>query len=233
MTDGMFQDQNHPLVSRVSQLEDVVFSLVGVIERLVVKIDKIYGYDRPLRELELDDSMARVLLEKKSVGAETTNNSVVVEQWPPAGGPPGKDRMIPPVELQYGQTPFDNLTRGELLRLVQAYHVALESSHGALMQLRHFYRGPFWGDDGCGGEALARIEFLMTLAGVEGLGEDNERAYRMFFRYAGQLLFPRVRPKMGDCWGVTSDGMLRAPMSPGDRPLEWCDLLPNTNNGKC
>jgi hypothetical protein len=48
-----------------------------------------------------------------------TDQQTPGELWPPASGLPSRDRMKPAESLRWGETPFDDLTRAELLRLVQ------------------------------------------------------------------------------------------------------------------
>jgi hypothetical protein len=150
------------------------------------------------------------------------------QPWPPASGLPSRDRMKPAEGLQWGETPFDDLTRAELLRLVQAYHLALVSAGDALRQLcLQDPISPFWGADGQGGRALARGDTLKALVDGESQ-EARDRIYRQFYRAAAGLLFPTLPDPFHD-WGVNGKGEWCAP-SPGPdwgyRPVEWQDLLP-------
>jgi hypothetical protein len=142
--------------------------------------------------------------------------------------------MKPAESLGWGETPFDDLTRAELLRLVQAYHLALAHADGALRQVRHQGpASPFWEADGQGGRALARAATLKTL--VDG---DSAKARthidRQFYRAAAGLLFPSLADPFHD-WGVNGQGEWCAP-NPGPdwgyRPVAWQDLLPESEEPK-
>jgi hypothetical protein len=131
--------------------------------------------------------------------------------------------MIKSKDLEWGQTPFDDLSRAELLRLVQAYHSALMSCNAVL----HLAKGSnplsrFWGSDGTGGRAITKAEALMTLAG-EPTGA--ERIYHSFFRYVDDLFFPGIDREK---WGIASNGDMTCPAAMGSRPLRWTDLLPES-----
>ncbi|RKK03269.1 hypothetical protein EBE87_24650 [Pseudoroseomonas wenyumeiae] len=52
--------------------------------------------------------------------------------WPPAIGLPLWDRMKLAESLRWSETPFDDLTRAEIFRLVQDHHLALISADGTL-----------------------------------------------------------------------------------------------------
>lgn len=155
--------------------------------------------------------------------------------WPPARGIPGKGRFKKPADLQFGETPFDDLTRGELLRLVQAYHAAAVSARSVLaMTEYHQKEHPYWGPDGSGGRAKRRLEYLLARCGDGGANSRSERIYRSFFRYATDLLFAGVDGDK-DYWGIDAKGEMVAPSAPGDinrftglplRPLKWSDIVP-------
>jgi hypothetical protein len=151
------------------------------------------------------------------------------EQWPPARGVPGKARFKKARALQWGESPFDDLDRGELLRLVQAYHAAAVSANSVLALCRHGQEcSPFWGSDGSGGRAKARLEWLIAQCGDGGMNEASERIYRSFFCSAYGLLFPTLKGEFED-WGIDKKGMMAAPnpgREQGYRPIRWADLLP-------
>jgi len=150
--------------------------------------------------------------------------------WPPPHGLPPRERFIPAKDLRWGQTPFDNLSRGELLRLVQAYHAAAVSARSVIFMLSAGRLHAFWSPDGAGGRAQNQLTYLLQLAGDVGVGEDAARIYRCFFRTARGLLFePVARPD--DRWVITEKGEMWCPGPAPDgspcRPVEWRDLLPN------
>jgi hypothetical protein len=142
--------------------------------------------------------------------------------------PSSRDRMKPAESLQWGETPFDDLTRAEFLRLVQAYHMALVTADGALRQVR--LQDPtslLWEADGQGGRALARADTLKALVDGDSAAA-RKRIDRQFYRAAAGLLFPSLADSFHD-WGVNGQGEWCAP-NPGPdwgyRPVEWQDLLP-------
>jgi len=150
-------------------------------------------------------------------------------KYPPAHGVPGKARFKRAKDLQWGETPFDSLERGELLRLVQAYHAAAISARSTLKMVSHGQADhPFWGQQGTGGQALARLEWLVQQCGDGGGNEASERIYRRFFRTAYGLLFPTLKRDRFDDWGISKSGEMCAPCrdEEGYRPIRWSDLLP-------
>lgn len=95
------------------------------------------------------------------------------------------------ISLEWGETPWDNLTREELLREVQRYHSAHASAYGVMRQLAMGSPHPFW-SEGPGAKAMAKAEQVRErLAGF-----NSELVYRSFFRYADDLLFEGL----GDNW---------------------------------
>lgn len=165
-------------------------------------------------------------------GCKKGRKATGAEPWPPLHGIPSQRRMKHPKHLRWGETPFDNLTRGELLRLVQAYHMALTSSSSVLRMSRiNDETHPFWGPGGTGGRALAEADCLMHLCRSDRGNADSEAIYRKFFRNAGSLLFPTVHghDRFYD-WGVDEKGEWCAP-NPGEdrgyRAVQWKDLHPS------
>lgn len=153
------------------------------------------------------------------------------EQWPPNSGVPKKRRFKKAKSLKWGETPFDDLTRAELLRLVQAYHSALVATDSTLhMCSFNNENSPFWGPEGTGGRALAKSGYLLALAGQDDPDPASENIYRMFFRTADVLLFPHLRESADGFsnWGINDKGEMVAPIrdEPGWRPIEWRDVLP-------
>jgi hypothetical protein len=106
--------------------------------------------------------------------------------------------------------PFDDLSRAELLRLVQAYHMALTATRGCLKMSKAMQPvSPYWGPHGSGGSALKKADALMTLCGDGGQNAASEKIYRSFFRVAEPLLFG-AEPGSFDDWGIKvgSDEMM-------------------------
>lgn len=150
------------------------------------------------------------------------------EQWPPNRGLPAKSRYKKAKDLEWGETPFDDLDRGELLRLVQAYHAAALSADSVLHQFSYGQeRHPYWSLEGVGGRARARLQFLIERAGDGKADKASESIYRSFFRTAYGLLFPPLKRDTDD-WGVNDKGIMIAPFrnEAGYRRIKWSDLLP-------
>lgn len=146
-------------------------------------------------------------------------------------------------ELQWGETPWDSLSREELLREVQRLYSAVQSARSVLAMLRQEQRTGFWGWRGSGGTALDKAEQCVDR--VETVF-DRESIYRAFYRYADDLLFDCSQHDIGFGWGLCpvckitigrgSDGLPTAGRlcaeylpkgCPGIlRPLTWEDLQP-------
>lgn len=150
------------------------------------------------------------------------------EQWPPDSGVPDKKRFKKPTKLKWGETPFDDLTRAELLRLVQAYHSAVVSSQSVMAIQAQVEPSAYWALNGSGGRAIAKCNELMKLAGERDPDPASENIYRSFFRAADVLLFPHLKNDTFSNWGVNAEGEMVAPFKPQDgyRPIEWRDVLP-------
>ncbi len=163
-------------------------------------------------------------------------------------------------ELDFGQTPFDNLSREELIRHCQRLYAATESLTSAMaVQKCSDELSPFW-TTGTGGRALEQGEQALAAAQQ---GYDPSVIYRAFFRYARDLLFqdkPPIRighgwdvcPECGAMVSTMTDGVrdtgkrceevwgappISEPMGGGRsgcqgmlRPLEWADLTPVTED---
>lgn len=152
------------------------------------------------------------------------------EQWPPHSGVPSKSRFKKAKTLRWGETPFDNLTRAELLRLVQAYHSALTSARSIMLMAKaRAPDHPFYGKDGSAGRALAKAEYLFVLCGDGGANKASEEIYRSFFRTADVLMFPYLRGDDFSDWGINDKGEMVAPFRGEDsdyRRIEWPDVCP-------
>lgn len=102
-----------------------------------------------------------------------------------------------PTRLKWGQTPWDNLSREELLRELQRAYAALTATNGALAMMCEKGKSAFWGRGGTGGDALEKARCV-----IETTEErfDAEDIYRAFFRYATDLLFPEAKWHQGPGW---------------------------------
>lgn len=109
--------------------------------------------------------------------------------------------------LKWGETPFDSLSREELLRHCQRYYAACESMVSCLAIIKsgdEYHRGkganPYWGFGGSGAHALEQGEQALDAARV---GIDRESIYRSFFRYARDLLFEsKGAMRLGFDWHI-------------------------------
>lgn len=150
------------------------------------------------------------------------------EHWPPHSGLPGKARFKKGRTLKWGESPFDGLTRAELLRLVQAYHSAIIAARSVMLIQAQAAPSSYWSFQGSGGRALAKANHLVTLSGDGGMNEASEKIYRSFFRTADVLLFPHLRDDRFSNWGVNNKGEMVAPYNgmEGYRQITWSDVCP-------
>ncbi len=148
------------------------------------------------------------------------------------------------IKLKWGQTPFDNLSREELLREVQRMFSALKSAKTVLsMAMLDNENSPYWDI----GIALEKVNQV-----VNGIYDkfDRESVYRVFFRYANDLLFDTSKYNIGTGWsvcpicgmmigsdidGTRHDGKICKEVILGNsmcngilRPLIWDDLKPES-----
>lgn len=154
-----------------------------------------------------------------------------------------------PRRLEWGQTPFDELSREELQRQCQRLYAAAESLTSIVKMCQAGQEYNLFWTRGPGGRALEQGE-----QALEAARQDFHRGdiYDSFFRYACDLLFTPRKPhlRMGKEWVVCSQcaqmvGSLetnysgrncadvaswrpegQAPCSGVLRPLEWSDLAP-------
>lgn len=147
-----------------------------------------------------------------------------------------------PKLLAWGQTPWDGLSKEELLKEVWRMYVALQGALGIVNQYRHLSsHALFWTKEGRGGATLE--ESRQALARLNRY--DSESVYRSFFRYASDLLFDangydmitwgwHICPKCRAMWGSKTRDMSgqQCTEMPGGarqcdgvlRPLQWSDL---------
>lgn len=130
--------------------------------------------------------------------------------------------------MRFGETPWDEMSRDGLLRLVQKQHSALITCASILHMSRAINPdSTFWTSaQGTGFQALAKADSCLS-------DTDHEEIYRMFFRYADDLLFS---PALGGNWMVCPEGHFIGSYDVAPyicsihhvavRPLEWSDLSP-------
>lgn len=106
-------------------------------------------------------------------------------------------------KLSFGQTPWDDMSRDDLLREVQRMASALVACRGALHLCRLRQENhPFWLRDGTG--AIAVLHAEAALATYDAVGD--EACYCAFFRYANCLLFPEPAGPDGPRGWFVCDG---------------------------
>jgi hypothetical protein len=129
-------------------------------------------------------------------------------------------------ELKWGESPWDSLTRDELLREVQRMASALLSAR-SVMTICGPMAGqdikPFWSSDGSGGRALERADIALRRHDEYG----SENCYRAFFRTADWLLFPKPDgPRGSRGWMVCPTcGVMRMEDRYGLAPDTKCPKL--------
>lgn len=102
-------------------------------------------------------------------------------------------------ELDWGETPWDNLSRDELLREVQRMYQTISelTSVVEMIRVNDLMRAglshdseeppnPYWSKDGVGGKVLEMARQIIDPLN-KTYGTSN--IYRAFFRYANDLLF--------------------------------------------
>tara|TARA_R110000868_G_scaffold72223_1_gene210775 strand:+ start:16874 stop:17314 length:441 start_codon:yes stop_codon:yes gene_type:complete len=91
--------------------------------------------------------------------------------------------------MEFGGTPFDNLTREQLLLLVLKYDEALSG----LYSVAEYWKGisfpiqPYWSIEGRGGLALAVADEIRAISCKTPA--QRSRFFYKFLRYAGRMLF--------------------------------------------
>jgi len=154
-----------------------------------------------------------------------------------------------PRRLEWGQTPFDELSREELQRQCQRLYAATESLTSVVKMCQAGQEHNLYWMHGPGGRALEQGE-----QALEAARQDYHRGdiYDSFFRYACDLLFSRRKPQLRlhkewvvcpqcaqmvgsletnysgrACGEVASWRPEGEPRCSGVlRPLEWSDLAP-------
>ena len=154
-------------------------------------------------------------------------------------------------KLEWGETPWDDLSTEDLLLEVKRMYSALVSLNSVVRMDRVMSDPghPFYGTDGSGGRALEKARQILEPIDGEPGGKRCEDTYRAFFRYADDLLFDRSTGyRIGSGWAVCpvcglmlGENMRGDPLfgqrcgdvSPNEscdgvlRALSWEDLKPN------
>jgi hypothetical protein len=148
--------------------------------------------------------------------------------------------MDAPKELKWGETPWDNLSREELLLEIKRMYSALVSVKSALSMLSFPEGLPYFSIRGTGGRALEKARQVL-----QPIHEKFEGSaiYSSYFRYADDLLFERGEYRIGSGWAVCPEcGVMLGETGDGKssvgekcrhgkkdcdgvlRPIQWSDL---------
>jgi hypothetical protein len=95
-----------------------------------------------------------------------------------------------PSRMKFGGTPFDNLTREQLLLLVLKYDVALAELHSVAeywKAITNTPEQPYWSIEGRGGEAIALADEVRAIS-CKTPAQRGSFFYK-FLRYAGRMFF--------------------------------------------
>jgi hypothetical protein len=140
--------------------------------------------------------------------------------------------------LKWGETPWDKLSRDELLREVQRMYAAITAARSVLHILRHHDQDSVFWKAGSGGSSIEECDQVTERVETEFDGED---VYRSFFRFATDLLFEDRGKNMRANWHVCQCGIMTGHTGPGVpvcagceaagckvpmRPITWDDLKP-------
>ena len=136
--------------------------------------------------------------------------------------------------LRWGATPWDHMSRDELLRHVQRLYSAAHSAEAVLNVLQPNMLNGYWSPMGAGGKAREKLRQALSAA----IGRHcRDSLWRSFLRYADDLLFSAP---VGLGWVVCEHDHLTCNAEMGHvhcpacvlerrkhvdiRPLRWDDL---------
>jgi hypothetical protein len=126
--------------------------------------------------------------------------------------------MIKPENLEWGQTPFDDMTRDEMLHELKTQFNAIMAASAALHVLSwHDKDSPFWQYHGTGGRAKMQIDSVTERVN-NGSDDGLEAISGCYFRYADQLLFPELAGR--DEWSINGEGQMITG-DPAHVPAVW------------
>jgi hypothetical protein len=147
-------------------------------------------------------------------------------------------------KLKWGQTPWDDMDKEELLLTIFKMYSAVVSLDSCLSTIRPNVPGhAYWGTKGVGGRALEKSRQVLDPIHESVEGGSGE-IYRAFFRYAPDLIFEPGEYQLGWGWtvcpecgkmlgrstnGESKEGELCSDLFPKDcsgifRKLSWYDL---------
>lgn len=103
-------------------------------------------------------------------------------------------------QMNWGETPFDNLSKDELLRACQMLFSALGSVETVLrMTMCENPDSLFWANNSVGGATINKAQQALEKFS-EGIDKDS--IYRQFYRYADDLLFDCFQARIGNKWVI-------------------------------
>ena len=131
--------------------------------------------------------------------------------------------------LRWGETPWENFSKEQLLHELKIYYSTVLSLNSCLSMSQVGYPKDdvYWGADGSGGKALRKAAFALNQL-------KDEPAFNTFFRYADDLLFEgregtssewRICDKCGTMLASGEEPSTICIFDKGPmRPLKWTDL---------
>lgn len=142
--------------------------------------------------------------------------------------------------LKFGETPWDGLSREELLLNVQRMFSAIVEAESVIRLSKGNDAGSFWSEIGSGGRVLEMIRQIRAPIDCLPGSARNEELYRAFYRYANDLLFDRNTCAVySSGWRICEkDGEMLARLRDDPPPticarcggplrlIEWKDLKP-------
>jgi len=139
-------------------------------------------------------------------------------------------------QLQWGETPFDKLSREEMRMLLCKFYSALNSTRSVLstseaMQMQVEAKHPFWGPDGVGGRALAKANQALDPVYAEFGGD--EAIWRAFFRVADDLLFDSSKYRIGSNWAICPKCGVMIGRAPDQDPVVGTPCVGTRRRGEC
>lgn len=117
--------------------------------------------------------------------------------------------MRDPKNLDWGDTPFDDMTRDEMLHELKVHFNAVMSASSALHILSYHDReSPFWGPFGTGGRALRQVASIIERVNHHR-DDGGARVSACYFRYTDELLFPDIEHGPERWWINDDDVMVK------------------------
>lgn len=106
-------------------------------------------------------------------------------------------KLKDPSAMEFGETPFDGLSREQLLVLLLKHQIAMDKLYNVVQSAKGLLYGPaadknpYWRQDGVGGNALAIAD---DVRGIYAKGQQQHSdMFYSFHRYAIGMFFPEHR----------------------------------------